>query len=54
MSTSGCNALHHHGDSGEGVVAMSLNNAIFHELASDGFIYHAIAKGRPGTPLHQL
>ena len=40
-----------HGDSGEGVVAMSLNNAIFHELASDGFIYHAIAKGRPGTPM---
>ena len=36
---------------GEGVVAMSLNNAIFHEFASDGFIYHAIAKGRPGTPM---
>lgn len=37
-----------HGEDGEGVTATSLNNPWFHELASDGFIRHGIAVGRPG------
>lgn len=40
-----------HGEQGEGVTAMSLNNPMFHHLATDGFIYHAIAKGRAPTPM---
>lgn len=40
-----------HGENGEGVTAVSLNNPWFHELASDGFIRRAIEVGRPGTPM---
>ena len=40
-----------HGADGEGVLAMSLNNPVFHQFASDGFIYHAIAKGRAPTTM---
>ena len=40
-----------HGAMLQGVTAMSLNNPWFHELASDGFIEHAIAKGRVPTPM---
>lgn len=40
-----------HGDDGEGVTAISLNNPWFHETASDGFIRYAIEVGRPGTPM---
>lgn len=40
-----------HGATGEGISAVSLNNAWFHELASDGFIRHAIEFGRPGTAM---
>ena len=40
-----------HGDEGEGASFMSLNNPWFLETASDGFIRHAIAKGRPGTAM---
>ncbi len=40
-----------HGDTGQGVSALSLNNPWFHATASDGFIYHAIAEGRPGTTM---
>ena len=40
-----------HGVAGEGVTAMSLNNPVFHHFATDGFIYHAIAKGRLPTPM---
>ena len=45
VSTSGCNALHATAI-GEGVVAMSLNNAIFHELRATAIT--AIAKGDRG------
>jgi mono/diheme cytochrome c family protein len=40
-----------HGDVGQGVSAMSLNNPWFHASATDGFIRHAIEEGRPGTPM---
>jgi cytochrome c oxidase cbb3-type subunit 3/ubiquinol-cytochrome c reductase cytochrome c subunit len=40
-----------HGDKGQGGMAVSINNPVFHETASDGFIRYAIAKGRPGTPM---
>lgn len=40
-----------HGDVGQGVSAMSLNNPWFHASVSDGFIRHAIEEGRPGTPM---
>lgn len=40
-----------HGPSGEGKLAPSLNNAIFHSTASDHFIRYAIAEGRTGTPM---
>ncbi|MEE2789850.1 MAG: c-type cytochrome [Myxococcota bacterium] len=43
---SGC-----HGDEGEGVTAMSLNNPRFLDTASDGFIRHAIVAGRRNTPM---
>ena len=35
-----------HGEAGQGVSAMSLNNPWFHASASDGFIRHAIEDGR--------
>jgi mono/diheme cytochrome c family protein/rhodanese-related sulfurtransferase len=40
-----------HGDEGEGVTAVSLNNPWFHELASDDFIRQSIVRGRPGTTM---
>ena len=40
-----------HGPKGEGKLAPSLNNPIFHSTASDRFIRHAIAEGRTGTPM---
>lgn len=40
-----------HGPRGEGTGAMSLNNPLFLVSASDGFIRHAIEKGRRGTPM---
>jgi rhodanese-related sulfurtransferase/mono/diheme cytochrome c family protein len=40
-----------HGKVGEGATALSLNHPIFHASASDGFIRHAIEKGRKGTPM---
>jgi len=40
-----------HGDEGQGVSAISLNNPWFLATASDGFIQHTIVNGRPGTPM---
>lgn len=40
-----------HGERGQGVTALSLNNPVFHATASDAQIRHAIAKGRRGTPM---
>jgi cytochrome c oxidase cbb3-type subunit 3/ubiquinol-cytochrome c reductase cytochrome c subunit len=40
-----------HGEEGDGVTAMSLNNPWFLATASDGFIRHAIAQGRAPTPM---
>lgn len=40
-----------HGEQGEGVTAISLNNPWFHATASDGFIRHAIDVGRPDTDM---
>jgi len=40
-----------HGPKGEGKLAPSLNNPIFHSTASDQFIRYAIAEGRKGTPM---
>lgn len=40
-----------HGPKGEGKLAPSLNNPIFHSTASDHFIRYAIADGRTGTPM---
>ncbi len=40
-----------HGSEGQGRVAVSINNPVLHETATDGFLRHAIAKGRPGTPM---
>ncbi len=40
-----------HGDEGQGVSAVSLNNPWFQQTASDGFVRHAIADGRPGTSM---
>lgn len=40
-----------HGDTGQGVTALSLNNPWFLATASDGFIRHAIEGGRAGTPM---
>ena len=40
-----------HGDKGQGKTALSLNNPMFLASASDGFIRHAIAVGRRGTPM---
>lgn len=38
-----------HGDRGQGVTAPSLNNPVFHALASDHLLTSAITEGRPGT-----
>lgn len=40
-----------HGPKGEGKLAPSLSNPIFHSTASDHFIRYAIAGGRKGTPM---
>lgn len=40
-----------HGEDGGGKTALSLNNPTFLATASDGFVRHAIAGGRPGTPM---
>ena len=40
-----------HGEQGEGATAMSLNHPIFLESVSDGFLLHAIQKGRSGTTM---
>ena len=40
-----------HGMNGEGASAMSLNNPEFLRVASDGFIWHAIVRGRSGTSM---
>lgn len=40
-----------HGAEGQGVTALSLNNPVFHESATDGQIRYAIEKGRRGTPM---
>lgn len=40
-----------HGDEGEGVTAVSLNNPWLLATASDEFLAHAIREGRPGTPM---
>lgn len=40
-----------HGAVGQGGKAVSVNNPVLHETASDGYIRHAIANGRPGTPM---
>jgi cytochrome c oxidase cbb3-type subunit 3 len=40
-----------HGDRGQGVSALSLNNTIFHESATDAQIRYAIEHGRRGTPM---
>lgn len=40
-----------HGASGEGSGAVTLNNANFHDTASDGFIRRTIERGRRGTPM---
>jgi cytochrome c oxidase cbb3-type subunit 3/ubiquinol-cytochrome c reductase cytochrome c subunit len=42
---------HCHGDRGQGGMAVSVNNPVLHETASDGFLRHAISRGRPGTPM---
>ncbi len=40
-----------HGVDGGGNTALSLNNRKFLQLASDGFIRYAVARGRRGTPM---
>lgn len=40
-----------HGARGEGREGPSLNNPVFHELASDQLLTRAITGGRPGTPM---
>jgi len=40
-----------HGESGQGATAISIANPWFLELASDGFLLHAIDVGRPGTQM---
>jgi mono/diheme cytochrome c family protein/rhodanese-related sulfurtransferase len=40
-----------HGDAGKGYSALSVTNPVFLMTASDGFIRHAIERGRPGTPM---
>ena len=40
-----------HGERGEGRTAPTLDNPVFHELASDGFLRRTISEGRPGTEM---
>lgn len=40
-----------HGASGEGVTAPTLDNAVFQDSASDGFLRRSIELGRPDTPM---
>jgi mono/diheme cytochrome c family protein/rhodanese-related sulfurtransferase len=40
-----------HGASGEGVTAPTLDNAVFQDSASDGFLRRSIEFGRPDTPM---
>lgn len=40
-----------HGVRGEGVMAVSLDNGVFQDSASDGFIRRSIELGRMGTPM---
>lgn len=40
-----------HGAAGEGVTAVTLDNAVFQDSASDGFIRRSIELGRSGTPM---
>jgi mono/diheme cytochrome c family protein/rhodanese-related sulfurtransferase len=40
-----------HGPAGQGRTAPTLNNPVFHALASDGFLRHTITHGRPGTAM---
>lgn len=40
-----------HGFKGEGSVGPALNNQSFLKVASDGFLYETIKRGRPGTPM---
>jgi cytochrome c oxidase cbb3-type subunit 3 len=40
-----------HGERGQGATAPSLNNPTFVETVTDGFLRHAIAKGRRRTPM---
>jgi len=42
---------HCHGDQGQGVAALSLNNPLFLASASDGYLRYAIQKGRRGTSM---
>jgi len=44
-----CNTCH--GAQGQGATAISIANPWFLELASDGFLLHAINEGRPGTEM---
>ncbi|MFH1313376.1 MAG: c-type cytochrome [Candidatus Eisenbacteria bacterium] len=43
-----------HGQKGDGASALSLNNAVFKETASDGFIAYAIMNGRRGTSMSEF
>ena len=40
-----------HGTLGQGATALSLNNPVFLETASDGFLRYAIVTGRRNTPM---
>ncbi len=40
-----------HGSDGRGVTAVSLDNPVFLETASDAYIRHTIEHGRAGTPM---
>lgn len=40
-----------HGRKGSKGTAVALDNAVFQETASDGFIQYAVLYGRPGTPM---
>ena len=40
-----------HGEQGEGRTAPTLNNRVFHELATDAFLRRTISEGRPGTEM---
>ncbi len=40
-----------HGDAGQGVTALSLNNPMFLATASDAQLHQSVFDGRPGTPM---